>query len=377
MTEERAYWLAWSQISGVGPISLQRLQQHFGTLASAWNAPVSALREVDGFGGKLLEGVREAKSKLSPAEFLTEHEQKNPHFWTPADADYPRLLLEVPSPPAVLYYSGSVNDSEMQGNLALIGIVGTRYPTEYGRRWTRKISSALARHGFTVVSGMAAGIDTEAHRGALDAGGRTLAIVGTGLDRVYPSSNRKLHAQIQEQGLVLSEYSAGTPPDKGNFPARNRIIAGLCRAILVMEAPMKSGALITARYANEFNRDVYVLPGSLDSEKSLGCLDWLNRGAQLILGEDHLLEALGTIPSLDTKNSSVQLSLFDSESPKITPELDPMLAQVYGAIVDDMTSFDTIVEQSGMTTSVVSGALLQLELMGLVSQLPGMRYQRQ
>lgn len=366
MVEERAFWLAWSQITSIGPVLLSRLQQHFGTLAVAWEANPAQLREVEGFGLQTIETVTAQRSRLNPQQLLQQHQQQNPNFWTPADAEYPRLLLETPSPPPVLYYRGEVQLPENFGERFLVGIVGTRDPSDYGKRWTRKISKALAQNGFTVVSGLADGIDTEAHRGCLEAGGRTIAVLGTGVDVVYPPRNRSLYEQILKQGLVLSEYLAGTQPDRAHFPRRNRIIAGISRAVLVMEAPTKSGALITARFANDFCRDVYVLPGSLDNARSLGCLGLLSTGAQVILSEGHLLEMLGAMPQLDSVQSP-QLSL---------PDLEPELKQVLDAIALDSMPFDLIVQQTGYSAGAVSSALLQLELMGLVSQLPGMRYQR-
>jgi DNA processing protein len=373
LVEERAYWLAWSQVERVGPVLLKRLQQHFGTLAEAWNASATQLQAVEGFGYQMAGIATAARSQLHPEQLLAEHSLKNPCFWTPADNDYPRLLLEIPSPPPVLYYRGIVQPQENLGLRPMVSIVGTREPSEYGKRWTRKISTALAQHGFTIISGMAEGIDTEAHRGCLAAGGRTVAVFGTGVDMIYPPRNQPLYEEIQKQGLLLSEYPAGTRPNRANFPQRNRIIAGLSRAVLVMEAPSKSGALITAYFANDFCRDVYVLPGSLDNHKSLGCLGLLSRGANVILNEGHLLEMLGAIPQLD---SAVQLPLFTPAQPATLPQLEPELAQVLQALPPEPIPFDLIMQQVGLTASSVSSALLQLELLGLVSQLPGMRYRR-
>ncbi|BAT53507.1 SMF protein [Nostoc sp. NIES-3756] len=371
MGEERAYWLAWAQLSGVGPVLLRRLQQHFGTLSAAWNATKSQLGEVEGFGLQTLEKVVKQRSQLNPEQLLIQHEQKNSHFWTPADTDYPRLLLETPSPPPMLYYRGEVDLQENLGNKPLVGIVGTRQPSEYGIRWTRQISTALAKNGFTVVSGMAEGIDTVSHSAAMKAGGRTIAVLGTGVDVVYPPKNRDLYQQILTSGIVVSEYPAKTPPDRTHFPRRNRIIAGLSRAVLVMEAPIKSGALITATYANDFGRDVYALPGRLDDHPSQGCLKLISQGASLIIKEiDELLKMLGAIPQLDVVDKSPtpeQLSL---------PILPPELQQVLDAIATDALPFDLIIQQTGMNAGSVSSALLQLELMGIVSQLPGMRYQK-
>lgn len=371
MVEETAFWLAWSQINGIGPILLRRLQQQFGTLAAAWSADRTSLLAVEGMGLQVVDKVVIERSRIHPETLLQQHQQQNPSFWTPNQTDiYPRLLLETASPPPVLYYRGKVDIQENQGFTPLIGIVGTRHPSEYGKRWTRKISTALAKNGFTVVSGMAEGIDTEAHQACLEAGGRTIAVLGTGVDVVYPPRNRELYQQILQQGLVMSEYPDKTPPDRPHFPQRNRIIAGMSRVVIVMEAPVKSGALITARFANDFCRDVYVLPGSLDNERSHGCLALINNGAGVILGVEHLLEMLGAMPQLDATPSAQQLELLPS------PDLAPELQQVWNAIASESMPFDAIVQQTNMSAGAVSSALLQLELTGLVMQLPGMRYQR-
>lgn len=369
---ERSYWLAWSQISGVGPVLLRRLEQYFGTLEAAWRGDSQELKAVEGVGQQLGARIPEQRSTINPSQFLEKHLTENPHFWTPADPDYPRLLKETPNPPAVLYYRGKVNPLENQGLVPAIAIVGTRDPSPYGKKWTRRLATTLANQGFIIVSGMAAGIDTEAHRACLEAGKRTIAVLGTGVDVAYPPRNQGLYRDIVQQGLVVSEYPHGTPPDRAHFPQRNRIIAGLCRAVLVMEAPAKSGALITAYIANEYNRDIYVLPGSLDNEKALGCLGLVSRGAQLILGEEQLLEMLGELPHLDNPS---QQELFPAPHPAIA-HLAPNLAKVLQIIPTEAITFDAIVQAMHTSAAEIAGALLQLELLGLVTQLPGMRYQR-
>ncbi|BAZ46626.1 SMF protein [Chondrocystis sp. NIES-4102] len=365
MEQEQAYWLAWSQISGIGAISLKKIYQHFGSLETAWTAKAIAFSEIEGLNSKFVAAIEKGRSHFNPEELITQHRQQNPLFWTPDQPDYPRLLAEIPSPPPLLYYLGKVEPEENQGVKPLIGIVGTRNPTEYGKRWTKKITQALVNHGFGIVSGMAAGIDTIAHHSCLEANGRTIAVLGTGVDVVYPYSNRGLHKQLQTQGLIVSEYCAQTQPDRNHFPARNRIIAGLSRAVIIMEAPERSGALITARFANDFCRDVYVLPGSLDSNQSLGCLALLNSGAHVILGIEQLLEMLGTMPCLD----------YITSNAKASPNLEPKLQQVYSLINNQSISLDSLVEQTGLNTSEVLAALSQLEILDLISQLPGMRYQ--
>lgn len=379
----RAYWLAWSQIPGMGAVLIRRLHEHFGSLALAWDAEFDELLAVEGFGEITAEQVVKERRKTDPEALLEQHERDNAQFWTPDDSDYPRWLLEIPDPPPVLYYRGKVELLENQGVIPAVAIVGTRKPSDYGRRWTRRLSATLAQIGFTIVSGLADGIDTEAHQSCLDVGGRTIAVLGTGVDVVYPYFNRKLSEQIATQGLLLSEHPAGTQPDRVHFPRRNRIIAGLCRATLVIEAPQKSGSLITARLANDYGREVYVLPGTLDNHRALGCIHLLSQGAQVIAGEAELVKMLGTLPPLiqtagPSDWPSGQLSLLDLAPPEppSLEALDPELAQVFRAVPLEPLAVDLIVQKSELPTSAVLSALAQLELLGLVSQLPGSRYQR-
>jgi DNA processing protein len=385
---DRPYWLAWAQLPGVGPTTIHRLHEYFGDLASAWYAPPAELLQVPGLGEITIEKIAAARQSIEPEEFLEKHLRHNPQFWTPADPEYPQLLLETPTAPAVLYYRGQVDLSENLGNCLTIGIVGTRQPSNYGQKWTQKISVVLAEQGFSIISGLAQGVDTAAHQGCLAVGGRTVAVVGTGLDLVYPAQNQALAEKIWAQGLMVSEYPAGTRPDRGHFPARNRIIAGLSRAVLVMEAPHKSGALITAYLANDFCRDVFVLPGGLDSPQAAGCLGLIGRGAQMITGIDQLLEMLRAIAPLNLANNGAinqsptssphhqtSLPLFTPTS-VVLPTLTPLLAQIFAAIGQEPTAFDAIVSHSQLPSSEVSSGLLELELENLVTQLPGMHYQR-
>jgi DNA processing protein len=385
---DRPYWLAWAQMPGVGPVTIHRLHEYFGDLASAWYAPPTELVQVAGLGEITIEKICAARLAIEPEEFLTQHLRQNPQFWTPADPEYPQLLLETPTAPAVLYYRGQVDVAENQGQRLTIGIVGTRQPSNYGQKWTQKVSVALAEQGFSIISGLAQGVDTAAHHGCLAVGGRTVAVVGTGLDLVYPAQNQALAEKIWTTGLMVSEYPAGTKPDRGHFPARNRIIAGLSRAVLVMEAPQKSGALITAYLANDFCREVFVLPGGLDSPQSAGCLGLIGRGAQLIAGTEQLLEMLRAIAPLNLANhgainqsstssphQQTSLPLF-TPAAAVIPTLAPLLAQIFAAIGQEPTAFDAIVYHSQLPSSEVSSGLLELELENLVTQLPGMQYQR-
>ncbi len=371
----RAFWLAWSQVSGIGSVAIRRLDEHFGSLELAWEASYQELLAVSGIGEQTAASVVQDRRQIDPEQLLTQHQQRNPQFWTLIDPDYPRWLLEIPDAPPILYYQGQIEPSENQGLQPAVAIVGTRKPSDYGRRWARRLSAALAQSGITVVSGLADGIDTEAHQSCLDAGGRTIAVMGTGLDIVYPQFNRTLAEQVARQGLLLSEHPAGIPPDRVHFPRRNRIIAGLCRATLVIEAPQKSGSLITARLANEYGREVYALPGTLDNYRATGCLSLIAQGAQVILGETELLKMLGTLPPL-LKPQERSQELMAAPNPQLNSELDPELQQVFQAVTLEPIAVDLIMQQAGLATGTALSALAQLELMGLISQLPGMRYQR-
>ena len=363
VSQERALWFALGQIPGLGPILQKRLATHFGSLEAAWAASPDQLLAVEGIGLKLGWAIAEHRSQLDLSQVATAPGE----FVTPADAAYPDLLYEIPDPPPVLYYQGDLDLLSACQRRPGVGVVGTRSPSDYGKRWTRRITKTLSRAGFLILSGLAAGIDREAHQSCLDVDGATIAVLGTGVDVVYPYRNQDLHQAIGRSGLLLSEHPPGTQPERVHFPRRNRIIAGLSRALLVTEAPRKSGALITARLANDYGRDVFALPGTLDNVRCHGCLDILSQGAQMILREDTLIEALGAIPVAASEPTVKPL-----------PSLAPPLQTVFQAVVPEARSLDAIVQQvAELSTGDILSALTQLELMGLVSNLPGtQQYQR-
>ncbi len=400
MTTERAYWLAWSRIKDVGPITIKRLWEHFGALSIAWQASASELLAVDGIGLLSAEKITRQRPKLNPETLLTQHEQENQSFWTPADPDYPKLLFAINDPPPVLYYRGDLRLNDP--NVLTVGMVGTRRPSAYGKRWTQRLSRQLTQQGTIIISGLAAGIDTDAHTSCLSQEGLTVAVMGTGADVVYPHFNSSLYEWVVKTGLVISEYPDGTGPDRSHFPQRNRIIAGLSRAILVMEAPARSGALITARLANDYCREVYALPTSLDNDQGQGCLHLIAQGAQMILESQTLLAALEDLPAVDaiavesgaaqTSSKTASVPLVNAPSGKHLPvatqasvkdlaqqlesELTPLLQQVLAAVSVEPMVLDQIVRCAQVETGAVLGALVQLEISGLIVQLPGMHYQR-
>ncbi len=378
---EKAYWLAWQSVPRIGPVLLKRIFERFGSLEMAWQASKQDLLEIEGLGVATVNEVFLTKNAIDPQALLAAHLQKNPNFWTPSDPEYPKMLWEIPDPPPVLYHLGSLKTLPTQSAIA---IVGTRNPTGYGRRWAKNIAKALAEHGFVVVSGLAEGIDAEAHQSCIDAGGASIAVVGTGVDKVYPAKHLQLYQELQRSGAILSEYPAGTNPEKSHFPQRNRIIAGLCAAIIVIEAPSRSGALITAHQANDYGRDVYALPGSLDVEQSQGCLQLINRGAAIILGIDELLQSLGAIPQ--AKSEIVPTIKFAQDkthavitASKIEVEmaLDPFQQKIMRVLsFDEPKELNRLVVDSELAPEDVSLALIQLEIIGAIAQLSGMRYQR-
>ncbi len=380
---DRAYWLAWSQVPGIGPVLLSRLQKAFPSLETAWRASARELQKVEGLGAKTAEEIVLARKSIHPQRLWEEHWQENAPFWLPLDDEYPKLLQEIPDPPSVLYWAGSWQPWDETQTVA---IVGTREPTVYGRRWARKLAAGLARAGFVVVSGLALGIDAEAHEGCLAAGGRTLAVVGTGVDRVYPYQNQALYSKILQSGLVVSEYPKGTGPQGAHFPRRNRIIAGLCRTTILIEGETDSGALITVRHANEYGREVYALPGSLDYKQSRGCHWAIAQGAQIVLGVNELVESLQALPVLDpapppkkTKAADRPPIAKEPKPPVETPALavNPQQARVLAAIgTEEAVSFDRLVATVGLPSGEILSLLLQLELAGAVLQLPGMYYRR-
>jgi len=378
---EQAYWLAWSQINGIGSVTLKRLWQSFGSLERAWYADQTAIAQVYGIGAQTWAEISKARQTLDPLVIYAQHRQNNPQFWTPADPQYPRLLLEIPDPPAVLYWQGQLTQwTESQ----TVAVVGTRQPTKYGKAWAYKLGKALAESGFVVVSGLAEGIDGEAHRGCLSGQGQAIAVIGTSLDKIYPPQHRQLSAQISSQGLVLSEYPHGTATEKAFFPRRNRIIAGLCRATLVIEAPAKSGALITAHQANDYGREVYALPNSLEVREARGCLELIAKGSGVILGVEELLSALGSLPRLDSPSSPNSNTDVVSTEPALNTVThsslaisDPLHQQIWQMLpASGSLSFDAIAAQSSVPTGQLSAVLLQMELLGIVKNAGGMHYSR-
>jgi DNA processing protein len=289
-------------------------------------------------------------------------------FLTLADSDYPELLKQIDAPPPVLYLIGNA-ELLHQPQLA---VVGSRNPTPNGLVNAREFARTLASAGLCITSGLAIGIDGAAHQGALDGEGHTVAVTGTGLDRVYPASQRELAHRIADQGVLVSEFSPGTPPLAANFPRRNRIISGLSIGTLVVEAALKSGSLITARLALEQGREVFAIPGSIHNPLARGCHTLIRQGAKLVETASDIMEELA--PLLGGLESTSETGADPSSPPD--RNLDPEYLQLLESVGHDPTSVDSIIERSGLTADIVSSMLLLLELEGYVSSATGGRYSR-
>ncbi len=346
-------WLKFCLVPGVGDGAIRKLLEHFGGIDAAAAAPAAAIRQV--LPPRLAEALQNGPDPDLLLQTLNWLEKPQHFLLTLEDDDYPALLREIPDPPPVLYGRGR---RDLLGRPAL-AIVGSRNATPQGAANAEAFAAALSGAGLTIVSGLALGIDTSAHRGGLEAEGSTIAVVGTGLDRVYPASNKALAHEIADKGLLLSEFNLGSPSAAGHFPKRNRVISGLCRGVLVAEATPDSGSLITARLGLEQGREVFAIPGSIHSPQSRGCHQLIKQGAKLVEIAVDVLEELAwpVMPPQGSASAGVQDSLL-------------------AAMGHDPVSLEALVTITGLTVETLSAKLLALELEGRVAQLPGGRYQQ-
>jgi DNA processing protein len=351
------YWVAFTRVRGIGPARFRRLIEAFGNAATAWRAPLSALAAT-GIDRRTVEAFMAQRQHIDPENELAKLERLGISTITWCDEAYPRLLRYTDSPPPVLYVRGTLLPADEWA----IAVVGTRKATAYGGQVTERLVTELARQQITVVSGLARGIDTIAHLAALKADGRTFAVLGCGLDIVYPPENRKLAERIAVHGALITEFPLGTQPEAGNFPARNRLISGLSLGVLVTEAPERSGALITARFAGEQGREVFGVPGSILSSSSIGVHNLLRDGAKLVQRVEDILEEINL--------SFVPQRL---EMRELLPENDAEAA-VLGVLGTTPLHIDEICRACNRPIADVSSTLTMLELKGLVRQTGAMCY---
>ncbi len=355
--DEKAYWVGFNLVRGVGAVRVKNLLDHFGKLEIAWDAPAGALISA-GLPTRVVENFLVVRKQVNLEVVMQRVADSGVQVITWDDAIYPRRLKEIDQPPPVLFVRGSIN---VEDDWA-VSVVGTRRVTPYGRQVASEIARYLAQNGVTVVSGLARGVDAIAHQTAMQAGGRTLAILGSGVDTIYPPEHRKLAEDISRQGAVISDYPLGTQPESRNFPPRNRIIAGLSLATIVVEAGETSGALITAEFAVEQGRDVFAVPGSILTPQSEGTNRLIEQGARPLLRMSEILESLKLeqIPEKQASRKAIAAS----------PEENRLLS----CLTQDPRHIDEICALSGLPIQAVSATLTMMELKGLVTQVGGMNY---
>jgi DNA processing protein len=353
--------LRLSLISGVGPRIRQALLERFGSARAALAAAPSALREVYGVGPKLMHKIAGADHEIDVEAEIALCREHGIDIFTEAHTAYPRILREIHDPPGVLFVRGALKPNDALA----VGIVGTRHGTQYGLRQAERLAGGLARAGLTIISGLARGIDAAAHRGALSAGGRTIAVLASGVMNIYPPEHDKLAEEVAAHGALLSESPPHSEPLAGTFPQRNRLISGLSLGVIVVEAPERSGALITARHAMEQGREVFAVPGNVDSRASRGCHQLIRDGAKLVESADDVLEELGPLVEAAPRDDG---QVIHHPAELLLNELEQ---QVLAAIGSEATSIDGIVAQSGLPVSQVLSTLSVLEMRRLIRRLSG------
>lgn len=359
--QELLPWLSLKSVPGVGNLIYRRLIERFGSPGAALSASATDLATVKGITRAAIEAIQRHRASDALAAELETAYRRGYRIVTFDDPEYPPLLRQIPDPPPYLYVHG-----RLQALRRTVSVVGSRHATDYGLSATRRLCADLAACDIVVVSGMARGIDTAAHEGALSGGGDTIAVLGSGLGRIYPPQNRRLFEKIARQGAVLSEFPMEAAPDAHNFPQRNRIISGMSLGTVVVEATRRSGSLITAALAAEQNREVFAVPGSIRSFKSTGTHTLIKQGAKLVEHAQDVIEEL---------QAALQpVSPPPSQDPPPTPPVSETEARVMGALSPYPVHIDALARKMNMAPGKLAGALLQLEIKGLVQQSAGKQF---
>jgi DNA processing protein len=357
MPDEKKYWIGFNLVRGIGAVRFQQILSFFGDLSLAWNAPAEAFREA-GLPKRALANFMRLREETDLDVLVDSIHQKNVQVLTLLDEDYPKLLKQIEQAPPVLYIRGTL----LPADDFAVAMVGTRRISAYGQQITRDTSLYLAGHGLTIVSGLARGVDALAHQSALQAGGRTIAVLGSGVDVIYPPEHRQLAEAIIENGAIISDYPLGTQPEGVNFPPRNRIISGLSLATVVVEAGERSGALITADFAVEQGRDVFAVPGNILSPASKGTNRLIQKGAYALVSPQDVLDLLD-LTQVEEYKAARQALPADTTEAKILQSMGYKPVHV-----------DEICNAVGLAVEKVTAALTMMELKGLVQHVGGMRY---
>lgn len=402
---ELKYWLAFNRIDGVGPVSIMKIWNKLNSMKEAWSASAAELYEINGIQNHIIEKIVVGRKNIVPEELEEELNKYNIKAICITDDCYPELLKQIYDPPVILYCKGNIETCDMNKTVAL---VGTRTPSDYAREVSYNLGRDLGKSGVTVISGLAEGVDTSAHTGCLESGGKTIAIIGSGHNRIYPKSNISLAKQIIEKnnGAVLSEYFPDCAPDSWRFPYRNRIVSGLSLATILVESKKKGGGLITTKHALEQNREVFGVPSRVDDDSNAGTHNLIHRGeAKIFTGYKKFLQHMGwetadvtneicistevkqetkkeqkntkkTSPK-EIKREKVEPKPKKTEAP-VKPNLD--LSQNEAIVFENLEiepiAFDTILQKTGLQAPALLGILTMLELKGLIKQAPGKRYKK-
>jgi DNA processing protein len=354
-----------NMVDNIGSVRIKKLLEVFNEARNIFRATHHELVATGILTPLMARHVLDASRRFSVDREIESAEKNRIRILTIFDQDYPKILKEIYDPPIVLYVKGALIPADANA----VALVGSRGASFYGLSCAEQFATKLARFGLTIVSGMARGIDTVSHRAALNAGGRTLAILGSGFNNIYPPENEGLFSQISENGACLTQFPLDTEPLARNFPIRNRIISGLARGVLVVEASAKSGALITARFACEQGREVYALPGKVSSETSLGTNDLIKQGARMVTKPEEILEDLAS-------NFILSPVLPEAENKKCGCALFPRELAIIKILSDEPKHIDLIAQESGLGISDSASILLQMELKGIVTQLSGKTFVR-
>jgi DNA processing protein len=358
MSDDLKYWVGFSRVPGIGPVRLRALLDHFaGDICAAWHASAATQRAL-GFDQRTIETFLGMRDRMDLDAEYKRVMAAGAHVLTWESKDYPFLLKSISHPPPVLYVRGELSPQDEWA----LGVVGTRQASVYGREVTRTLVEGLVAAGVTIISGLAYGIDTMAHRTALEAGGRTIAVLGSGVDIIYPYQNRGLAEQIMRNGALISEYPLGTKPEARNFPPRNRIISGMSLGVLVVEGSTRSGAMITAAYALEQGREVFAVPGNILSRNSGGPSYLIQQGAKLVTSVQDILEELNL--DMAAQQREVRQALPDN----------PTEARLLQFLSSEPMHVDELGHAAGLPIQEVTSTLTLMELKGIVRQVGNMSY---
>ena len=364
--QEKAF-LVLNGLPHIGPITLSRLLKKFsGDAVSLMKASEKELKEVEGVGAKIATTIKEWREHFDLNKELKRMGEEGATFIAFENPEYPVLLSKIGDPPIGLYKKGTLS---LDG-LRCISIVGTRRPTLYGQRIAKKVAARLARAGFCIVSGLARGVDAAAHEGALEVGGKTVGVLGSGIDIVYPPENENLYKWMIQEGAILSEFPLGRPADRQTFPMRNRVVAGMCEAVIVIESARKGGSLITARMAGEQGRGVFAFPGRVDQETSAGCHELIRDGAVLVTCAEDILEDLG---SEAQGLLNLQLDVQEKRKKESSAPPEVSLSKEEQILFDilkqgEALNLESIVQESGQPAHLAAAILMALELKRLVAK---------